>query len=111
MNLTISGHHIEVTPPLRDYVSNKLERVARHSDKVLDFAVLLSVDNEKEKELRQKASCTVRFMGRDLFVEVAEADLYAAIDVLADKLDRKIGKYKEKNTDQKRTVEPIKYME
>lgn len=111
MNLTISGHHIEVTPALKEYVNTKLERVVKHADQVLDLTVVLSVDNQKEKELRQKASCATRFKGHDIFVETADADLYAAIDALSDKLARQLSKLKEKNTDRKRMAESTKYME
>jgi hypothetical protein len=48
MNLTISGHHLEVTPALRAYVVNKLERITRHFDQVVDIRVLLKLDNQKE---------------------------------------------------------------
>ena len=111
MNLTISGHHIEVTPALREYVTTKLERVLKHADQVLDATVVLSVDNSKEKELRQKVSCATRFKGNDVFVETADADLYAAIDALSDKLARQLSRLKEKSTDRKRSAEPLKYME
>ena len=99
MNLTISGHHLEVTPALRGYVMSKLDRVTRHFDQVLDVRVLLSVDNMTEKEKRQKAECNVRVKGRDLFAESSHADLYAAVDELADKLDRQVGRYKAKVQD------------
>ncbi|QHE88493.1 ribosome hibernation-promoting factor, HPF/YfiA family [Hydrogenophaga sp. BPS33] len=96
MNLTISGHHLEVTPALRGYVTTKLERISRHFDQVVDIKVLLTVDNLKEKDLRQKAECNVHVKGRDLFAESAHADLYAAVDELADKLDRQVLRYKDK---------------
>jgi putative sigma-54 modulation protein len=99
MNLTISGHHLEVTPALRGYVTSKLDRIARHFDQVVDIKVLLTVDNMKEKELRQRAECNVHVKGRDLFAESSHADLYAAVDELTDKLDRQIGRYKEKTQD------------
>ncbi len=54
MNLTISGHHLEVTPALREYVLTKLDRVTRHFDQVVDVNVLLTVEKLKEKERRQK---------------------------------------------------------
>ena len=41
MNLTISGHHLEVTPAIREYVQSKLERIKRHFDHVIDIAVIL----------------------------------------------------------------------
>ena len=53
MNLTISGHHLEVTPALREYVLTKLDRVTRHFDQVVDVSVLLTVEKQKEKERRQ----------------------------------------------------------
>ena len=96
MNLTISGHHLEVTPALRGYVTTKLERISRHFDQVVDIKVLLTVDNLKEKDLRQKAECNIHVKGRDLFAESAHADLYAAVDELADKLDRQVIKHKDK---------------
>jgi putative sigma-54 modulation protein len=96
MNLTISGHHLEVTPALRGYVTSKLDRITRHFDQVVDVKVLLTVDNMKEKELRQRAECNVRVKGRDLFAESSHADLYAAVDELTDKLDRQVGRYKDK---------------
>ena len=55
MNLTISGHHLEVTPALRSYVTSKLDRISRHFDQVVDVKVLLTVDNHQEKEGRQRA--------------------------------------------------------
>lgn len=96
MNLTISGHHVDVTPALRDYVTNKLDRVTRHFDQVVEMNVLLSLDNPKEKELRQKAGCSIRVKGKDIFVETSDVDLYTAIDILVDKLDRQVGRHKEK---------------
>jgi putative sigma-54 modulation protein len=99
MNLTISGHHLEVTPALRGYVTTKLERISRHFDQVVDIKVLLTVDNLKEKDLRQKAECNIHVKGKDLFAESAHADLYAAVDELADKLDRQVLRYKGKAQD------------
>ena len=69
MNLTISGHHLEVTPALREYVLTKLDRVTRHFDQVVDVSVLLTVEKLKEKERRQKAEVTLHVKGRDIFVE------------------------------------------
>ena len=96
MNLKISGHHLEVTPALREYVITKLERVIRHFDQVIDGTVLLAVDNHKEKEKRQKAEITLRVKGKEIFVESADSDLYAAIDLLIDKLDRQVIRHKDR---------------
>jgi putative sigma-54 modulation protein len=94
MNLTISGHHLEVTPAIREYVQSKLERVKRHFDQVIDIAVILTVDNLSEKEKRQKAEINLRMPGKTVNVASLSHDLYAAIDSLIDKLDRQVMKYK-----------------
>ncbi len=99
MNLTISGHHLEVTPALRSYVMTKLDRITRHFDQVVDVKVLLSVEKQKEKEKRQRAECNVRVKGNDLFAESAHADLYAAVDELVDKLDRIVVRHKNRLQD------------
>ncbi len=91
MNLNVSGHHLEVTPAIREYVQSKLERINRHFDHVFDAHVILSVD-----KLRQKAEITLHVRGKDLHCEAEDADLYAAIDLLVDKLDRQVLKYKGK---------------
>ncbi len=99
MNLTISGHHLEVTPALRTYVTSKIDRISRHFDQVVDVKVLLSIEKQKEKERRQIAECNIHVKGDDLFATSAHADLYAAVDELVDKLDRQVGRYKTKKQD------------
>lgn len=96
MNLTISGHHLEITPALHTYVTTKLDRISRHFDQVVDIKVLLTVDNMKEKDHRQKAECNIHVKGRDIFAQSSHADLYAAVDDLADKLDRQVLRHKTK---------------
>ena len=96
MNLTISGHHLEVTPALRSYVTDKLDRITRHFDQVVDVKVLLSIENQTEKERRQKAECNIHVKGNDMFAESAHRDLYAAVDDLVDKLDRQVVKHKDR---------------
>jgi putative sigma-54 modulation protein len=91
MNLNVSGHHLDVSPAIRDYVSGKLGRVTRHFDHVIDAHVILSVD-----KLLQKAEVTLHVRGKDIHAECTNADLYAAIDLLVDKLDRQVIKYKDK---------------
>jgi ribosome hibernation promoting factor len=91
MNLSVSGHHLEVTQAIRSYVRAKLERVTRHFDHVIDAHVILTVD-----KLKQKAEVTLHVRGKELHCESEEPDLYAAIDLLADKLDRQVLKYKDK---------------
>jgi putative sigma-54 modulation protein len=94
MNLNITGHHIEVTPALREYVSTKVEKVIRHFDHVTSVHVILSVE-----KLVQKAEITLHVKGKDIFADSSDADLYAAIDLLVDKLDRQVQKYKSKHND------------
>jgi putative sigma-54 modulation protein len=91
MNLNLSGHHLEITPAIRSYVTSKLERIERHFDRVTDVNVVLSVE-----KLQQKIEAVVRMRGKDIVIESSHDDLYAAIDNLTDKLDRQIIKHKEK---------------
>ena len=97
MNLQVSGHHLDITPALRDYVTGKLERITRHFDNVIDVNVILSVE-----KLKQKAEVTVHLAGKDVFVETVDEDLYAAVDALVDKLERQVQKYKQKLQDHHR---------
>ncbi|MDR3214159.1 MAG: ribosome-associated translation inhibitor RaiA [Azoarcus sp.] len=94
MNLNITGHHVEVTEAIRTYAADKLDRVVRRFDNVTSVNVILSID-----KLNQKAEATVHVRGKDIHVESDDADLYAAIDALADKLDRQIQKYKQKSAE------------
>ena len=97
MNLQITGHHLEVTPALREYVTTKLDKVTRHFDHVIDVNVVLAVE-----KLKQTAEVTVHVRGKDIHVASEDSDLYAAIDALVDKLDRQILKYKQKVQDHHR---------
>lgn len=91
MNLSISGHHLTVTPAIREYVLNKLARVLRHFDHVIDIQVLLTVE-----KLQHRADITLHLRGKDVHCEAQEENLYAAIDTLIDKVDRQVIKYKDK---------------
>ena len=94
MNLKISGHHLAITPAIHDYLQDKLAKVSRHFEQVMDVDIILSVD-----KLDQKAEAKVHLSGKDLFCESIDSDMYAAIDSLADKLDRAVLKHKEKLVD------------
>ncbi|CEJ96306.1 Ribosome hibernation protein YhbH [Caballeronia glathei] len=96
MNLKISGHHLELTPALREYVITKLDRVLRHFDQVIDGNVVLSVDNHREKDKRQKVEINLHLKGKDIFIESCDVDMYAAIDLMVDKLDRQVIRHKDK---------------
>lgn len=97
MQITISGHHLELTDSIRNYVVSKLERLQRHNDRITNTNVILSVD-----KLNQKAEATVHVSGGEFFADSESEDLYAAIDLLADKLDRQLIKHKEKNRNRAR---------
>jgi putative sigma-54 modulation protein len=96
MNLTISGHHLELTPAIRAYAESKLARVTKRFDQVIDIHAIFSVGAAVEKEKRHKAEINLRLKGKDLHAESIAQDLYAAIDTVIDKLDRQVIKYKER---------------
>lgn len=91
MQISVTGHHIEVTESMRDYVDTKFEKLERHFDNVTDVHVILAVE-----KLNQKAEATVQISGAKIFAEDTQEDMYASIDNLVDKLDRQILKHKEK---------------
>ena len=91
MQLTISGHHLEVTDAIRDYVTGKIDRLGRHHDHITSTNVILTVE-----KMAQKAEASIHVSGKDLFADCESEDLYAAIDMLTDKLDRQLIKHKEK---------------
>ncbi|MFM8391472.1 MAG: ribosome hibernation-promoting factor, HPF/YfiA family, partial [Methylophilaceae bacterium] len=94
MNLQLTGHHLEVTPALRDYIASKLSKISNHFDHVIDIKVTLSVE-----KLSQKVEATVHVPGNDLHAECSNENMYSAIDLLADKLDRQVLRCKEKISD------------
>ena len=91
MQIELTGHHIEVTDSLKDYVNEKMARLERHFDKVSNTHVILGLEGG-----RHKAEATVHMSGHDIFADCTEDDMYAAIDGLVDKLDRQVKKHKEK---------------
>ena len=94
MQLDLSGHHVEVTPALRGYVIKKFERISRHFEQVIDVHCVLTVE-----KLRQKAEATLHVSGNSIHADATDENMYAAIDLLADKLDRCVKKHKEKAAD------------
>ena len=101
MNLKITGLNFDVTEAIKNYVSDKLARINRHADNIISVTITLSVE-----KVNQKAEADAHLAGKDLHVEAIEQDMYAAIDVLMDKLDRAILKNKEKSGDVRSTVKP-----
>lgn len=96
MQVNISGHHVEVTDALQSYVSNKLDKLERHFDQIGNVQVTLSVEKE-----RQKAEASLNIKGGQLHADAVHEDLYAAIDLMNDKLDRQLIKHKEKSVARK----------
>ena len=91
MQINISGHHIDLTDAIKEYVISKFDKLERHHDKITSTNVILSVD-----KLVQKAEATIHVSGKDFFADCESEDLYNAIDQLTDKLDRQLIKHKEK---------------
>ncbi len=106
MQIDITGHHIDVTDSMRDYVNQKMERVERHFDIVSNAHVILTVEKQ-----RKKAEASLMVKGSKVFAEAIDEDMYAAIDKLIDKLDRQVKKHKEKMTDHHRGAVSLKTQE
>jgi putative sigma-54 modulation protein len=104
MNLSLTGHHMEITPALREYVTAKLERVTGHFDQVIDVKVTLSVE-----KLKQQVDVTLHVPGNDIHAECSDENMYSAIDLVADKLDRQVLKHKEKIGDHHRSNGALKH--
>ena len=100
MQINLSGHHVDITTPLRDYVNGKMERLERHFDNVIDLHVVLGVE-----KLRHKAEATIHLNGSRVFADSTQENMYAAIDNLVDKLDRQVKKYKEKHAEERHRAE------
>lgn len=93
MQISLTGHHVDITEALKNYVDSKFERLERHFDNVTNVHVILSVE-----KLRQKAEATMHVNGARVFADAVQEDMYAAIDGLIDKLDRQVIRHKEKLT-------------
>ena len=94
MQVNISGHQLDVTDSMRDYVGEKLGRLERHFDRITNVQVIMQVE-----KLKQKIEATLHVAGREVVANAEHEDMYAAIDLLADKLDRQLIKHKEKQLD------------
>ena len=96
MQVNISGHQLDVTDAMRDYVGEKLGRLERHFDKITNVQVIMQVE-----KLKQQIEATLHVAGREVVANAEHEDMYAAIDLLTDKLDRQLIKHKEKQLDHK----------
>jgi len=93
MQVSVTGHHVEVTAAMKQHVEEKIGKLKRHFDNVVDVHVILTVE-----KLEQKAEATVQISGAKLFAEDTQENMYTAIDHMVDKLDRQILKHKDKTT-------------
>ena len=91
MQINLTGHHVDITDPLREYVNNKFEKLSRHFDHINNVYVVLTVE-----KISQIAESTVHLNGSEIHAKAENNDMYASIDSLVDKLDRQILKYKGK---------------
>ena len=96
MQINLTGHHMDITPAIRSFVDEKFERLERHFDHITNIHVILTVEKE-----RQKAEATIHVNRGNIFAEAQSEDMYAAIDMLIDKLDRQVIKHKEKLSNHK----------
>ena len=94
MDVTVAGHHVDVTDSLREYVESKMARLERHSDQMTDIHCILTVE-----KLEHRAEATIHLNGGTIHADSVEQNMYAAVDTLIDKLDRQVKKHKEKLTD------------
>ncbi|NCT67530.1 MAG: ribosome-associated translation inhibitor RaiA [Rhodanobacteraceae bacterium] len=105
MQINVKGHQVEVTPALRDYAAGKFERVTRLFDQLHDVTIVLGIE-----KLLHKAEITLAVSGKTLHADATAADMYAAIDVLVDKVEALLRKHKEKVTDHRaETVRAARY--
>ncbi len=95
MQLNVSGQQIEITEPLRNYVAEKIGRIQKHFDHVTNTNVVLHFEKKKNRHM---AEATINAKGTQLHANSEGDDMYAAIDALADKLDRQVLKHKEKTS-------------
>ncbi len=97
MRIETYGQQIDVTPALRDYVESKLARLEKHCERPFEVRTQLSLDKPNHR-----AKATVSIAGRTLHADAAAVDMYAAIDLLADKLDRLMKEHRSKQVDHHR---------
>ena len=101
MNMSINGHHIQITDAMESAVKDKLAKVERRFDQIQSIKVILSLDNHHSDsshsgQNNHKAEAILRVAGQEMFVQAYSDDMYQAIGEMADKLDRQVRKYKTK---------------
>lgn len=94
MQVTVTGRNIELTPALKEYLVEKLQRAQKHFDHRLDCTALLSVAKNPSIAKSQKAEITIKVNGNVIRGEESTENMYASIDLVADKIERQLRKYK-----------------
>lgn len=96
MNIIISGQHLKMTDAIKEYATKKCQKVEKYLENINEINVMLSVEKTKSEGELFKADATAYAAGKTIRVESIDKDLYAAMDDMADRLERQIRKYKEK---------------
>lgn len=104
MNLHLTGHHLQITPAIREHVAHKLERITAHFDHVIDVNVIMTVE-----KLQHKVEAKLHLSGKEIFCEAHGEDMYVAIDHLVGKLDRAVIKHKEKTLSHRHDGDSLKH--
>jgi putative sigma-54 modulation protein len=91
MQINISGHHIDLTDSMQDYVRSKFDKLERFFEHINGVQVILRVE-----KLQQIAEATLHVNGGEIHATAENEQMYAAIDSLVDKLVRQLNKHKEK---------------
>ena len=94
MQINLTGHHVDITPAIKEFVENKISRIERHFDHLTHVNVILTVEKQ-----RHKAEATINISGAQVYADSTEENMYSAIDSLIDKLDRQVKRHKEKTKD------------
>lgn len=91
MQIHFTGHQIDVSPALKEFTTEKFNKLQRHFERITRINITFDV-----QKLRNIAEATILVPGDALHASSEATDMYAAIDTLIDKLDRQLKKHKEK---------------
>ncbi len=92
MNLIIKGHNLKITPAINEHVLNKFQKITHHFDHLIDGRITLSLE-----KLEHIAEATIHLPKADIHADATNSDMYHAIELLIQKLDRQVIKYKDKH--------------
>lgn len=98
MYIHVNGKNIDITEAIKAYVKEKFGKVTNHYDQIQGIEVLLSVIKNPSAAGKHVAEVICKLSGGKIKVEEAAETMYASIDLLADKLDRQVKKFKDKTS-------------